>query len=383
MVLTHHCVLAGLIPISPGWGLVLSRYTPLHLFVNGRAPVILFFVLSGFVLSLSLEGARSFYAQFAARRLCRIYLPFAAVILISAILCWVSPSIPALAGSWAGRTWSEDASGGLVLRHLLMPVMGVDLTLDRPGWSLVHEIRISLLFPLLWLAVRRAPRAALAGSFAVSLAGWRWSGCSDLGCLPFNGVDTGSSFGATAYFVPFFVLGILLARQREAVLASLGRRSVPGRAVLWTLAVYGMIVPFKFNLLPDVAVGLSAALLLALTLASPAAQRVLGAWPLLWLGRVSFSLYLVHVIVLAAVIRWGFGEPPVALLIGTVVGSLAAADVLYRTVERPCIRLGSRLAGWLASFSPPKARTVGGAAFPASIQGGRLRTRQTRASCPS
>lgn len=81
MVLTHHCVLAGLIPISPGWGLVLSRYTPLHLLVNGRAPVILFFVLSGFVLSLSLEGARFFYAQFAARRLCRIYLPFAAVIL--------------------------------------------------------------------------------------------------------------------------------------------------------------------------------------------------------------------------------------------------------------------------------------------------------------
>ena len=121
----------------------------------------------------------------------------------------------------------------------------MDLTLDRPGWSLVHEIWD---FPPLPAAVARGQAGAPGGARGLLR---RVPGrvalerLFRLGCLPFNGVDTGSSFGATAYFVPFFVLGILLARQREAVLASLGRRSVPCRAVLWTLAVYGMIGPVQ------------------------------------------------------------------------------------------------------------------------------------------
>ena len=78
MVLTHHCVLAGLVPVPPGFWTGLSRYTPLHLFVSGRPPVILFFVLSGFVLAISLNRPGTGYAAFAVRRLCRIYLPYAA-----------------------------------------------------------------------------------------------------------------------------------------------------------------------------------------------------------------------------------------------------------------------------------------------------------------
>src|SRR5689334_4310261 len=114
MVLTHHCVLAGLLTIPAGGWTFASRYMPLHLFLSGRAPVILFFVLSGFVLAVSVERSETGYAAFAVRRLCRIYLPYAAVVLLSAAAYWASPAPPIPPGSWAAQTWSEPAGPGLV-----------------------------------------------------------------------------------------------------------------------------------------------------------------------------------------------------------------------------------------------------------------------------
>ncbi|MBV8399218.1 MAG: acyltransferase [Acetobacteraceae bacterium] len=348
MVLTHHCFLAGLLPIPAGFWTSVSRYTPLHLFLSGRPAVILFFVLSGFVLAVSIEKSEPGYAAFAVRRLCRIYLPYAFVVLLSAAAYWSSPEPPLPSQSWAAQTWSEPADPGLVLGHLLMPFAGANLTLDRSAWSLIHEIRISLAIPLLSLAVARMPWISIGAALALAIAGWRWTGCSDLACLPYNGADTDVSFGATAYFVIFFLLGILLARQRERVAAWLRRGSRLCAGTLWATALYGMIVPFKFNKLPDAPIALSALLLLGLTLGSPRIGGVLEKPVLQWLGRISFSLYLIHSVVLAGILRWGWGQEPRLLLAATIGLSLASADLLYRFVERPSLRFGHRAAAWLA-----------------------------------
>ena len=59
--------------------------TPLRLLVSGPAAVLLFFVLSGFVLTLSLKSEkRPNYPAFAVSRFARIWLPFAVAILASA-----------------------------------------------------------------------------------------------------------------------------------------------------------------------------------------------------------------------------------------------------------------------------------------------------------
>ena len=55
--------------------------TPLRMLVSGRPSVILFFVLSGFVLAVSLEKGMK-YRDFVVRRFCRIYLPFAASLFV-------------------------------------------------------------------------------------------------------------------------------------------------------------------------------------------------------------------------------------------------------------------------------------------------------------
>lgn len=340
-VLTHHCVLAGLIPIPPGAWTALSRYTPLHLFVNGRAPVILFFVLSGFVLARSLAGQACGLRpglRFGLRRLCRIYLPFVAVLLLAAVAERATAGWAMEAEGWRARLWSEAATPARVAEHLLMPVAGADLTLDRVAWSLVHEIRVSLFFPLLLAIARVSPALLAAGGVGALAIGHRASGCASLACLPFNGTDTASSFAATLYFAPFFLGGLLLARA-EGRLAPMLPQAGAGRIAAWAVALYAMIVPFKFGLLPDLPVGFGAAGVILLVATGAEARTLPRTACLSWLGRVSFSLYLVHLPVLALVLRLGGGLAPVPLLALTLGGALLGAELLYRAVEAPALRL--------------------------------------------
>ena len=58
------------------------RISVLRVLVNGHASVILFFVLSGYVLSIPfLRGNAPPYFSYVAKRICRIYIPFAISIL--------------------------------------------------------------------------------------------------------------------------------------------------------------------------------------------------------------------------------------------------------------------------------------------------------------
>jgi peptidoglycan/LPS O-acetylase OafA/YrhL len=95
----------------------------------------------------------------------------------------------------------------------------------------------------------------------------------------------------------------------------------------------------------DVVIGTGAALLvvcaehfvpLTLFLASPF---------VLWLGRVSYSLYLSHVPILFALIYGLRDLLPVWLILGlALIVALAAAEVLQRTIEAPAMWLGRQWA---------------------------------------
>ena len=147
------------------------RFTPLRLFEEARSAVIFFFVLSGFVLTLSIIGGNGLaYRPYVVRRFCRIYLPFAAAILVAAALVAILhpryiPAFWATAGNW------YDGSLLTVAGHLLM--IGTDrlLNLNGPAWSLVHELRISMVMPLLVSLVVWAPTRSMIALMCASALG--------------------------------------------------------------------------------------------------------------------------------------------------------------------------------------------------------------------
>jgi peptidoglycan/LPS O-acetylase OafA/YrhL len=91
--------------------------------------------------------------------------------------------------------------------------------------------------------------------------------------------------------------------------------------------------------------GFAAILLVALCLADPWAHAALSHGFPTWLGRISYSLYLVHRPVLLTLVHVFWGKVPLQyILLCTVLLSLLLADLTYRVVEKPSIDLGRRLA---------------------------------------
>ncbi|MBX6745792.1 MAG: acyltransferase, partial [Acetobacteraceae bacterium] len=152
MVVLCHVILFAP-PGGPAFGWLL-HFTPLYLLFSGRAPVVFFFVLSGYVLTLSLmrPGAPG-PVGFALRRACRLLLPVTGAVLLSAALRRISFAGPLPEYSWYVQQimWMPAPGAGDLLRQSLLIGAEGQFGLDPALWSLVHEWRISLVLPAVLL----------------------------------------------------------------------------------------------------------------------------------------------------------------------------------------------------------------------------------------
>jgi peptidoglycan/LPS O-acetylase OafA/YrhL len=149
-----HAVQRGAVPRNSRGFLGPHRGAALSVLCDGRSAVLIFFALSGFVLALMLSGRRTSYAAFAVKRFCRIYLPYAVAIGVALLLMSLL-SNRRIGGTsfWFNLSWSQPVSARLIAHQAFMTGQ-LDIV-DNPIWSLVHELRVSLIFPLLLLLVGR------------------------------------------------------------------------------------------------------------------------------------------------------------------------------------------------------------------------------------
>lgn len=320
--------------VVPGVYPRIEAIWPLRVLVAGQTAVLVFFVLSGFVLYLSLlRHDRDDYPTFAARRLVRLYPPVAAAVLLSVALYFlVDPGpLPGLEGWLTQFSWTERPGVDLIAGHLLLFDTDRFHVLDNPMWSLVVEVRLSLLFPFLAAGIRRWPIRTLAACLAIS-----W--------LSRHMMSAGHQVALvdplfTLRFLDLFAVGAFMARYAEAVSATIRRFPGPLVAVaaLVMLCLQGRFVfYFMYG---------GAVLLVAASFTYPLLDRFYGLKPFVWLGERSFSLYLVHVPLLLAAVHALAGRVPIGVVLaGTLPVCLLGAELFWLVVERPSIRLGRRVA---------------------------------------
>src|SRR5260221_3572451 len=145
---------------------------PLSVLWAGDAAVKVLFGLSGFVLALMfVRPDPPSYAAFAVKRVCRIYLPYIGVVAIAMmIMTIVAPHPKPELSEWFNSSWNRRVTWSLVLDHAFMLGQRQYNFVDNPIWSLVHEMRYSLLFPMImWAVVRTGWRVLIAASLMVSL----------------------------------------------------------------------------------------------------------------------------------------------------------------------------------------------------------------------
>lgn len=300
----------------------------LYPLVSGRESVMFFFLLSGFVLSLPfLRGRRQPYSIFLRRRILRIYGPYLGALVLSLIGCalWHNRLGPT---GWRAATWSRQVDPRSVVQHVLFLGNYNYNRYNTAFWSLVYEMRISIVFPLLFVAANR-----LKTRYTLLIV----AACTVLG------VHGGRhQFLVTFEFAGIFLIGVLLAKNLD-LLNGLYRRQGTVPHILFALAslslYFGGHRIASMGLLwhlGDMPVTLGAAGLLILGLNSITARRALSSVVATFLGRISYSFYLVHGTVLfamAAALK-GKVSPPVFFVIYVPTAILLAWG-FYVSVESP------------------------------------------------
>ena len=354
-VVLHHCLR---IPSGLDGTLVsgLLHHTPLAVLVAGPEAVLLFFVLSGFVLSLPFFRGPVSYPQFIIKRICRIYLPYYAAValaVVGALLTWRG-GIPAL-GAWFNLTWTTPITPSILAQHALLVGSFPTATLNTAIWSLVHEMRISLIFPPIALLVVRGNWKVTLGIAASLMV---------VSAVVMRALPMYTGWLLSVSYTSFFIVGCLLAKHRATLAEAIAHISVRMRLGLLFSAV--MLYTFKHwapipnslpgdSVLSDWAILTGASIFVILALGSRSLSEFLKWRPIHLLGQISYSVYLLHGTLLFALVNLFYGKIPMwSIWLLTVVGTLLLSSLMYYAVEIPSINAGRYLAGRL--FPSPRGR---------------------------
>lgn len=318
--------------------------------INGGIAVDLFFIMSGFFLTGMIEGSQSLRLYYA-RRLARLVPPAVASVValyVYARLC-LGPAAEDAAHAAPQYLTYQALNFHAGWRALLPELALIRHNLNPVLWTIRLEIFISVLYPAVMWLHRRAAGWALRGVLLGGLVG--------LAIL----LNAHQKLGIDVFhYLYMFYAGTLL-RAAGPWLARLPA-PVPGlicAAGLVILAATGELVPLV-NTHPlrfDLPVTLGGALLVG-TLAHgamPRAGRFMASAPVQWLGRLSYSLYLINWLAIRGLgqamlglhlpQRIGLAACLAVLALGGTALTLALAVLLRGAVERPAVAWSRRLGG--------------------------------------
>jgi peptidoglycan/LPS O-acetylase OafA/YrhL len=311
---------------------------------NLKSGVAIFFTLSGFVLAMNLERYRGNWRGFIVARFARIWPAHAAAVAFLFAIFW--PYSPSLVATGVGRA---QLAANLSLLQAWSPTPGTYYSLNAPSWSISCEMFFYLAFPLLACTILRWPWRSLpvvvaAGVAFVRVAWWIEPGIDQVWLYYINPVIN------LTYFAIGIAAGLWFSRARASPAGYACGTFVQCAAIVAIGAVNTMPLRHQlpFGLEPFVEQWMQpafalcyAALLISLARYDGAASRFLASRPCVYLGEVSYSLYLFHQLV----IRWYSGKldafsglPWWAQWGGVCSASLLIAMISYHVVERPARR---------------------------------------------
>lgn len=330
---------------------------------NGKA-VYVFMILSGFVIFFLLYSKTEGYLIYIFRRFLRIFPAYLVCLVISALLLPTSLDAAIAFASESARNASrvgylssslENFSTHflihLTMLHGLIPsqlLSHTDWAILGQAWSISVEWQFYLLAPLFLMTIKQKSR--LRGLFFLLLM-----------LVPLYLLSRKLGDGFIGRYLLYFAIGCASAvywfniPNWNSWITHNPNFSIP----LLTLLSY-ILMPDRWEICIWVAVFLSALstqngcknISVATVIAS-----ILHWSPLRYLGKISYSLYLVHMIPLFATLWFLRGSPlPTMTLLAitmssTLFFSLILSACIYRWVELPFINFGKTITSRIRLFS--------------------------------
>lgn len=329
----------------------LFKYTPLHIFWSGHQAVILFFVLSGFVLSLAFYKkdfvlTKQWYYTYLMKRVLRIYVPFIISTLIFVILFLIiNPSIDLDLSDFVTRNLYKDINLSDLFGHLFL-IGDYDTKAINPViWSLVHEMRISIIFPfIMFIVVKYDTKVTIGIAMLIAILAQ--------GLMFVFGYTGEAGIVYTLYFIPIFVIGALIAKNMEKIVFFVKNLTVAIRISLFIIGIILYTYPWLFygidvihiTVINDWATAVGTSLFIILGVSSKHLSNLLSLQLIAFTGKISYSLYLYHVPVLLLSIYLLYNYLAIwQILIISLILSYIAATISFYLIEKTSTNLGRRI----------------------------------------
>lgn len=332
---------------------------------NGSACVTFFFVLSGTVLSLSLERETRFRAGnmlgYLIKRGFRLYPLLILTAGLAALLqiYYFSPEIYPVTTTWFNASFK--IAGSDVPQEFVANALGRSASLNGPAWSIKVELLASAVFPVLYFLSRSAG-TAVATAIGLVMAMFMMPGRPE-------------QYHYMHVFIPCFFAGALIPRWGRP-LATWFYQSERAIRVLIILISALVLMLTRRVLAPsefapaDVVLmeTLCASVLIAVVLFGRD-RAFYHSWGMRTLAEISYGVYLLHCIVLLVI---GHAIMPMMpdllggpaalgsaflLAAATLAITLPFAYALHRAFERPMQHIGRLIASLLARRAEDQRRS--------------------------
>jgi peptidoglycan/LPS O-acetylase OafA/YrhL len=316
---------------------------------NAHASIVVFFVLSGYVLTgsllrrgLSSSSVKGFYVG----RLFRLFPALWVASAVSALFLFLYPRLmirPA-PSNWFVLYLHPFPSGV----ELILAALAIDKSLIMPVWTIFIELLGSALMPLM-----------VAVSLVKSrLYSWILLG---MGLAAYTLAHAPHRLDSLAYLFDF-ALGTWLASRNWKLFFGKSLPMIFSAAFaliffrfVWFAIRYGHAMPLYFEYgdpLPMLVEGIAAFFLIGALASEHGRVRLLRSPWAIWLGNISYSLYLIHfpvAILLAKILSRVFSDGTSAttaaavLMTSGLAISFSLAFLIYRFIEIPSIAFGKRV----------------------------------------
>lgn len=308
-----------------------------YLYKDGAICVELFFMMSGFIFFRfyfqKVSEHKIKVESFFGKRIVRL---FPLYLITSAVVVIIQKIIDIFMNTYFNTQFPAD------IKHKVLNLFGLGFGwLDNqvypynpPAWSISVELLLYIIFfVLVWFAGKNKDKlySVMLGLIALGVVAihFSWS-------YPMVNRETGRGLAC-------FFIGCLVSKADEVI--NKYHISV-FKKLIWIASTLLILFAFHDYNLAYVLVIFPSVILLTLNLFT--ANKVLSSKPLVYLGKISYSIYMWHYPVMAALwfLSKQFGlldfRTPLALAVYTLV-LLAVSVVSYHAIEKPLSKLFGKI----------------------------------------
>ena len=306
-------------------------------YLFGLSPVVFFFLLSGFVLSRALDVEKekrlSGILGYYCRRFFRLYPAALVSILFASLVAYYVTSFgqwPLLCSwfEWVDHFGERSAEiskhwGAILFFRETYPY-------NTPLWTIREEFACSFLLPLLIILLTACPWLTLATGGILAWMLWK------------------KPYYLSSYMFPFY-LGYMM-HKASPHFENVGEKKTK-YILFFALLLWASLSNCVFNPVP-VSIVLGIILLVIIPCQWHFLRRLLESAPLRFLGRISYSFYLLHFPIMLLIcgllsvylervlLTLGRTASSLFVFLLSVSATLIAAEIMERLVESPFNRFG-------------------------------------------